>query len=241
MSPPPGTIGHDPAAKILKLTPAELTRLVGEGVIPRVGPDAYQPGAIIGAYIDHLRAEPARRERNLTQVEIAAHLDMSDRRLRELLAELHLDHKRHSLADIRVAYIRRLREEAAGRQADSDEADLPLERALLAREQREGQRIKNEVARGTFAPIDLLSDVLATASQAIVDRLDQIPGALRRACPDLPAAARDTVMNELASARNEWVRQTESLLADLLADTDQPVDDEPGPPDATSEEPADED
>jgi phage terminase Nu1 subunit (DNA packaging protein) len=176
------------------------------------------------------------REHGLTQVEIAAHLDISDRRLRELLVELHLDHKRNSLSEIRVAYIRRLREEAAGRQGESDIADLPLERALLAREQREGQRIKNEVARGSYAPIDLLGDVLATASQAIVDRLDQIPGALRRNCPNLDAATRDTVMNEIASARNEWVRQTESLLVDLIAETDQPVDDEPA-----LEVPADED
>jgi phage terminase Nu1 subunit (DNA packaging protein) len=115
---------------------------------------------------------------------------------------------------------------AAGRAAAGD-LDLATERAMLARSQRHGQDIKNNVAMGTYAPIDLLSDVLANAAQAVVDRLEQIPADLRRVCPDLPQAARDAVMAEIASARNEMARKTASLVADALDPTDLQEDDEP--------------
>lgn len=212
-------LNHDTAARLLDLTPGELTALVNRGVIPRVDKNAYSLAPLVLAYIRHLRDEQGRVEQQPTQVEIAAHLDISDRRLRELLTEFNLDHKRVPLADIRVKYIRKLREEAAGRAASGD-LDLPTERALLARSQREGQDIKNEVARGTYAAIELLTDVLSNASQAVVDRLDQIPAGMNRVCPDLPQAARDLVMAEIASARNEMVRKTASLVADALDDGD---------------------
>jgi phage terminase Nu1 subunit (DNA packaging protein) len=120
-------------------------------------------------------------------------------------------------------YCSNLREVAAGRAAGGS-LDLATERALLAREQREGQRIRNAIARGSYASIDLLSDVLANASQSVVDRLDQIPAAISRVCPDLPLAVRDAVMTEIASARNEMVRKTVSLVADTLDAGDSPVE-----------------
>ncbi len=125
------------------------------------------------------------------------------------------------------SYITRLREQAAGRLGVDGAVDLPRERALLAREQRDGQAIKNAVARGAYAPIGLLSDVLANAAQAVVDRLDQIPAALRRQCPDLPGAALDAVMAEVASARNQMARKAESLVGDVLDQADLPVEEEP--------------
>ncbi|MCH2057895.1 MAG: hypothetical protein MK214_15040 [Thalassotalea sp.] len=51
----------------------------------------------------------------MNQVEIAKYLDLSDRQLRDVLKRLGLDHKVNSLDEIRVAYIRDLREKAAGR------------------------------------------------------------------------------------------------------------------------------
>lgn len=218
-------LNHDTAARLLDLTPSELTRLVSLGVIPRVDKNAYALGPIVHTYVGFLRDEQARGDLRPTQAEIAAHLDISDRRLRELLTEFGLDHKQVPLSEIRVRYLRKLREEAAGRAAGGD-LDLAGERALLARAQREGQEIKNNVSRGTYAPIELLSDVLANASQAVVDRLDQIPAALHRVCPDLPQAARDVVMAELASARNEMVRKTASLVADGLEPSDIQEEDE---------------
>lgn len=231
-APAPATISHDAAAALLQVSPDQLTKLVGAGVVRRAGPGKYVPAHLIRDYIGHLHQEPDRRERAPTQAEIAAHLDMSERNLRELLGQLGMDHKQVPMSALRVAYIRRLREQAAGRMGgdDSEGLDLVQERAALARSQREGQDIKNSVARGTWGPIDLLGDVLANASQAVVDRFDQIPAALRRVVPDLPQPAFNAIMREISSARNEMVRKTESLMADMLGEGDLPVEDEDAPP-----------
>lgn len=124
-----------------------------------------------------------------------------------------------------IEYCGHLREVAAGRATDGT-IDLPTERALLARSQREGQNIKNEVARGTYAPIEVLADVLANASQSVVDHLDQLPAGINRVCPDLPQAVRDLVMTEVSRARNEMVRKTISLVSDALDSCDAQEEDE---------------
>jgi phage terminase Nu1 subunit (DNA packaging protein) len=119
------------------------------------------------------------------------------------------------------AYCHRLREQAAGRMgAEVGGLDLAQERAALAREMRHGHEIKNAVARGTYADIQLLAEVLAAASQAVVERFEQLPGMLKKACPELPDAAREQVMIAIAGARNEWVRTTEKLVAQKIIGTD---------------------
>jgi len=124
-----------------------------------------------------------------------------------------------------LAYCGRLREQAAGRLGSVEGGlDLAQERAALAREQRMGIAIKNAVLRGDYAAVELLSEVLATASQAVAERFDHLPGQLRKACPDLPPSAVDQVMASIASARNEWVRSTVALVS---ASLEQPGDDEP--------------
>lgn len=117
-----------------------------------------------------------------------------------------------------LAYCRRLRDQAAGRLGgELGGLDLVQERAALAREQRMGIEIKNAVLRSDYAPVALLAEVLAIASQSIVERFEQLPGMLKKACPDLPDAAREQVMAVLAGARNEWVRATSELIANRLA------------------------
>lgn len=120
-----------------------------------------------------------------------------------------------TLGDLLRAYCARLREQAAGRQGDGH-LDLVQERAALARAQREGQAIKNAVARREYAPIGLLADVLGMTASAVVDRFDQLDGQLRKACPDLPDEARTTIQHTIANARNEWIRGTSALVCDAL-------------------------
>ena len=219
-------ISHDTAARLLGITPGELAGLVRDGHVRRNDKNSYSVPVLVQDYIGHLRGTGDRLELAPKQTEIAAHLDLSDRSVREFLDRYGIEHKHSTLTEIRVAYIRHLREIAAGRATDGT-IDLPTERALLARSQREGQEIKNEVARGTYAPIEALTDVLANASQAIVDHLDQIPAGISRVCPDLPQAVRDLLMTTLARARNEMVRKTASLVADSLEQSDIQEDDLP--------------
>lgn len=110
------------------------------------------------------------------------------------------------------AYCGRLREQAAGRYSEGD-LDLAQERAALARAQREGIEIKNAVLRGQYAPIQLLAEVLAQASSAVAERFDHLPGTLKKTCPDMTDRQRAEVLAVIASARNEWVRQTAALVA----------------------------
>jgi phage terminase Nu1 subunit (DNA packaging protein) len=124
-----------------------------------------------------------------------------------------------------LAYCERLRDQAAGRLGDGGIGlDLVQERAALARSQREAQELKNAVARGEFAPIGALADVLGQASSAVVDRMDQLEGQLRKACPDLPEEARVVVLRVIADARNEWIRSTAKLVTeavDAMTDDDE--------------------
>lgn len=116
-----------------------------------------------------------------------------------------------------IAYCEHLRDAAAGRGSGGlGGLDLVQERAALARSQREAQDLKNAVARGEYAPIGLLADVLGEAASAVVDRMDQVEGDLRKACPDLPEEARVIVLRVLAGARNEWIRSTAKLVADKV-------------------------
>lgn len=110
-----------------------------------------------------------------------------------------------------LAYCERLRTVAAGRYSDGP-LDLAQERAALAREQRAGLEIKNAVLRGEYASVALLSQVLATASQAVAERFDHLPGVLKKACPQMTDAERDQVVAVIAQARNEWVRATAELV-----------------------------
>lgn len=138
-----------------------------------------------------------------------------------------------------LAYCERLREQAAGRLGVIvGGLDLTQERALLAREQRIAQAIKNAVSRGEFAPVGVLADVLAEVSSAVVDRLDQLEGMLSKACPDLPDEALAVIQTLIAGARNEWIRGTEARalerLERLTQDGDDAGDDDGEPVDANA-------
>jgi phage terminase Nu1 subunit (DNA packaging protein) len=109
-----------------------------------------------------------------------------------------------------LAYCARLREMAAGRGSDGD-LDLVQERAWLAREQRIAQALKNAVTRKEFAPIGVLSEVLAAASASVAAKLDTLPGLLKKVAPGLPDQALDAVAAEVARARNEWAADTAML------------------------------
>ena len=122
-----------------------------------------------------------------------------------------------SIGDTVIAYCERLRDQAAGRVgSEVGGLDLVQERAALARSQRIAQDMKNAVARGEFAPVGLLADVLASAASGVVDRFDHLEGALRKSCPDLPHEAVETIRAVIASARNEWIRSTNRLVTERL-------------------------
>lgn len=211
---------HDVASRLIGVTPAELTALVGCGQVRRADKNAYSLPVLVQDYIGHLKAENERRRVAPKQAEIAEHLDLSDRSVREFLSDAGMDHKQSTLDEIRVAYIRHLREMAAGRAAAGD-LDLATERAMLAREQRIKIEMQNAVTRGELAPVALLEQVLTAAASKVAGVLDAIPGMVRRRVPQLSANDIDLIAGEIAKARN--------TVADISLDD---INDEAGEVDA---------
>jgi phage terminase Nu1 subunit (DNA packaging protein) len=171
-------------------------------------------------------------QRKGTQQELGDLVGISQARVSQLMADGVLP--AGTLLEQLQAYTAWLREQAAGRASADGGLDLVQERAALAREQRVSYEIKNAIARGEYAPIGLLADVLGQASAAVVDRFDSLPSLLRKACPDLPAAARDAIAKVIASARNEWIKSTSELVvrsleegADEALDVPEPEEIEP--------------
>lgn len=153
-------------------------------------------------------------ERSISQAEFAQLIGVSEARVSQLVSEGVIARGETAQAWL-LGYCERLRDQAAGRAgAEAGGLDLVQERAALAREQRIGQAIKNQVARKEYAEVGLLADVLARAASAVVDRFDQLEGTLRKAVPDLPDEAKVAVLQVIAQARNEWIKGTERLVAD---------------------------
>lgn len=122
-----------------------------------------------------------------------------------------------------LAYCYRLREQAAGRSSDGG-LDLVQERAGLAREQRISQELKNGVTKREYAPVALLSEILASASQSVADQLNALPGTLKKVAPDMPEAARDAIDEVCRTARNNWVLATLNLEAKHIEDDESESD-----------------
>jgi phage terminase Nu1 subunit (DNA packaging protein) len=97
-----------------------------------------------------------------------------------------------------LAYIKRLRDQAAGRDADSP---LAIQRARLASEQADRVEMANAVMRKQLAPASLLEEVLANVARQMATKLDALVPQLRTRCPDLDGPPLRLVEEELAALR----------------------------------------
>ncbi len=144
-----------------------------------------------------------------TQLEIAEHLDLSDRRVRELAKQGVLPKPKGrggwSIDACRLAYIAYLRGVASGHQSDDGELDLTAERAKLARAQTETAELKNAVARGELIPSAAVLDHWGRQVVATKAHLRGVPHQFKTEVPHLTpeeiAALRrliDRALTELA-------------------------------------------
>lgn len=152
-----------------------------------------------------------------TQVDVAAHIDLSDRQVRTLLADGVLPGSKGpgglDVDACRLAYIRYLRGLNSGQVrpevlddfegADPNvEAKLTQERLRLTAAQAEGQELKNEVTKRKSVPADFAMFVLSRLAAEIGSILDTLPLTLKRKHPDLEVRHIESVQRELAKARN---------------------------------------
>ncbi|MFC4158275.1 hypothetical protein [Chitinimonas lacunae] len=92
-----------------------------------------------------------------TQQELGEHLDLSDRQIREL-QRLKVFPKGSGFDEARIAYIRRLREQAAGRMGNGGGLDLTNERARLAAAQADKTELELAQLRGELIPLAQAQD-----------------------------------------------------------------------------------
>lgn len=140
-----------------------------------------------------------------TQQAIAEHLDLDQSAVSRWMAELRLDWAALSMDEIRIVYIRRIREQAAGR-ATSGDLDLATERARLAREQADRVAMLNARQRRELAPVAVIETVLARVGRQIAGILEALPVQLRRRAANLTTEDIEFLQAEIDKARNVATR-----------------------------------
>ena len=114
-----------------------------------------------------------------TALEVAEHLDITDRSVRDLQKRGVLPQAKRGALDLeacRLAYIRHLREQAAGRAGAKDSKhSLATERARLAAEQADAVAMKNAAARGEMVAISAVTRVVVTMIEIAKARLAKVP------------------------------------------------------------------
>lgn len=152
-----------------------------------------------------------------TQIEVAAHIDLSDRQIRTLVTDGVLPASKGAggldIDACRLAYIRYLRGMNSGQVRpevlppsegiDPDaEARLTQERLRLTSAQAEGQELKNDITKRKSVPTGFATHVLSRLAAEIGSILDTLPMTLKRRHPDLEVRHIESVQRELAKARN---------------------------------------
>lgn len=161
-----------------------------------------------------------------TQIEVAKHLDLSDRQVRNLLTDGVLPGSKgkggYDIEACRLAYIRHLRglgnsqvkPEMDLEQGDIDpliEYRLTQERLRLTAAQSEAQELKNEVTKKRLIPADFITFAFAKFIPAAGSIFDTVVMTLRRRHPDLTPGQLDSIGRELTKARNTIAQAAERL------------------------------
>jgi phage terminase Nu1 subunit (DNA packaging protein) len=145
-----------------------------------------------------------------SQAEVATHLDMQPRQVRELRdRNIIPDPREADLESIRVAYIRHLREQAAGRRGEGPDS-IADARTRLAQARTRGEELKNAQLEGRLIEA---GRVAATWSELVTTARNRLRALPRRAVTLIPgftnAMARrllgliDEVLDELARGGQE--------------------------------------
>lgn len=152
------------------------------------------------------------------QKELAYHLDLTDRQVRNLLVDGILPTSRGNgglnLETCRMAYIRYLRGLGSGQvKAEADplfeegidplaEHRLIQERVRLTSAQAFAQEKKNEVMERQLVPVDIVIFVLNRIASQIASILETVPLKLRRKHPEIDIKFVESLQREIAIARN---------------------------------------
>lgn len=147
-----------------------------------------------------------------TQADVAAHLDLSDRQVRNhitngVLAEY--PRGEYNLDECRVAYLRHLRDLAQGKRGNEnpgadleDVIDFNRERARKMKLDGDKQEFELHRLRREWAPISLITESLAFVATGANAILQSLPMRVKSRLPDLTVKEFETIQAEVALAAN---------------------------------------
>lgn len=135
--------------------------------------------------------------------EVSRHIGVSPKYVQDLINEGIIERKGRGEYDLDVcrdAYIKKLREAAAGR-ASSGDLDLSAERARLAKEQADAKEMENAVERGDLVYIEDVAKQIENQLTKARTRLLSVP---TKVAPEAHASA--------------TVREVQALIEDAIVE-----------------------
>lgn len=161
-------------SRVLDVSPDEMRELSNAGVLLKTGSNKYNLFGSVRGDIEHLREH---NKKAPTQTEIAKHLDMSERNAREVLKTLGIDWTATTLSAIRIAYIRDIREKAAGRSGD-EQMSLTRARTKNATADTELKHIQIREKSGELVPVAGIEPQITAMITAARQELLSLPAQL---------------------------------------------------------------
>jgi phage terminase Nu1 subunit (DNA packaging protein) len=154
-----------------------------------------------------------------TQKEVAEHLDISDRQVRNLLSKSILPVSKgaggYDLDGCRIAYISYLRNMSrtggAVVEASGGDIDIEAERAGLTKAQRISQELKNEILEGRYMAIETIQEILSKILIQVGGILAALPLNLKRKHPELEKRVIDSIQAEIIKHQNEAAKLDEFI------------------------------
>jgi phage terminase Nu1 subunit (DNA packaging protein) len=95
--------------------------------------------------------------------------------------------------------------------------DIEAERLRLTSAQAEGQELKNELAKGKTAPMEIITLSLSTVAGAASGILDSLPLNIKRQFPELSAQMIEAIKRQCVKSQNE-ISRLDEVVVDKLRD-----------------------
>ncbi len=164
------------------------------------------------------KKKPA-KAKTVTQAEAGIHLGITDRAVRDLLTEFQMPRKGFDLDELRLNYLSKLRESAAGRERSEESIDAEREMARLTKERADKLAMENEQTRGDLIPAEVATMLFAALATDMAAVLDNLPAKIKRQIPGIASSDMEMVKREIVRAQNE-ASEIDQKLTKILDDLD---------------------
>jgi phage terminase Nu1 subunit (DNA packaging protein) len=198
----------DGIAELLNLSPAKVTRLVRDRIIPPPVNGIFNPGLVVKAYIAHLQDE--RENPIVTASELASYLNVTDVYVAQLARQGLLMRRakgKYPLRENIIAFIQwKDREQTGVERTDLQEETLRLKREqrLMAEIQRKAAERENISSAECEAGWIMLASMAANAIESLASRLAHSLSPEQREIVDREArTVRQDLSDELTKLASE--------------------------------------